>query len=427
MKQLHHALTLTTLALLATAACTKETTLPERTETEISSTGGTALSAAGELTLQIPAGAVPDGTRVIITTDRGAHPANVVGPVFDLDTEPRVSRFSPAIRVELKNPQRDRAVQLANLDGATPVAVTDASYDSATATARGALEHFSRYGLVTTTSTPSCPESATPNSACSDEGLSCQFGQECCCGACYPSLSCTCGGGTWACAATDACLGAPIGCNTPDAGTLPDASVIPDAGVIPDGGTSTSTGCPVDETAAFGASCSDPSLACSYGVQTCCGQTFPSIFCSCDGTSFGCRPTDACLAFPTCLPVFPEVEPNDRRDTPNSTPVPVTVHGMIGHQDTDTFQFVLTSTAARLRVRTHTDPLDPTACAGLDTVMVVSTADFSWFSYVDGGESPPCASIDEPVTGGSYIVQVWTSTQAAPVPTQPYYLTVEVE
>ena len=52
-----------------------------------------------------------------------------------------------------------------------------------------------------------CP-AATPNfdDACAPDGLQCGFGQECCCGACHPSLSCTCSGGSWACFATDACF-----------------------------------------------------------------------------------------------------------------------------------------------------------------------------------------------------------------------------
>lgn len=52
-----------------------------------------------------------------------------------------------------------------------------------------------------------CP-AATPglDDSCSTDGLQCGFGEECCCGACHPSLSCTCSGGSWACFATDACF-----------------------------------------------------------------------------------------------------------------------------------------------------------------------------------------------------------------------------
>lgn len=55
-----------------------------------------------------------------------------------------------------------------------------------------------------------CPaEEPTPNAPCTDEGLTCEFGQECCCGDCFPSFSCTCLSGTWACLFTDACLAPP--------------------------------------------------------------------------------------------------------------------------------------------------------------------------------------------------------------------------
>ena len=61
-----------------------------------------------------------------------------------------------------------------------------------------------------------CPTAAPKtNGACTTAGLSCSFGQECCCGKCYPSLACTCSGSTWVCAATDACWMGPSGC--PDA------------------------------------------------------------------------------------------------------------------------------------------------------------------------------------------------------------------
>ncbi|MCB9734479.1 MAG: hypothetical protein H6745_17990 [Deltaproteobacteria bacterium] len=52
-----------------------------------------------------------------------------------------------------------------------------------------------------------CPATTPDFSAgCSTEGLSCGFGQECCCGQCYASTSCTCSDGQWACHATDACF-----------------------------------------------------------------------------------------------------------------------------------------------------------------------------------------------------------------------------
>jgi hypothetical protein len=40
-------------------------------------------------------------------------------------------------------------------------------------------------------------------------------------------------------------------------------------------------------------------LQCTYGSETCCGKTSPSMICGCHGGSWGCFYTDACLA-PRC-------------------------------------------------------------------------------------------------------------------------------
>jgi|GEM_PF-1162477 len=54
--------------------------------------------------------------------------------------------------------------------------------------------------------TASCPAEVPAGGSCTVDGLDCDYGQECCCGDCFPSTSCTCAGGTWACLATDACF-----------------------------------------------------------------------------------------------------------------------------------------------------------------------------------------------------------------------------
>jgi hypothetical protein len=52
-----------------------------------------------------------------------------------------------------------------------------------------------------------CPAAGDLNNmACSEEGLTCNVGQECCCGECFPSLRCTCTGGQFSCYYTDACM-----------------------------------------------------------------------------------------------------------------------------------------------------------------------------------------------------------------------------
>ena len=72
-----------------------------------------------------------------------------------------------------------------------------------------------------------CPSSIEPNSGCTGD-MTCNIGQECCCGACHPSMVCTCGGGKWGCYATDACLIPPDTC-APDVVADPAGEVAPDA------------------------------------------------------------------------------------------------------------------------------------------------------------------------------------------------------
>ncbi len=62
-----------------------------------------------------------------------------------------------------------------------------------------------------------CPPAAPIGQACSQDGLHCEYGTECCCGQCHPSLVCQCGGGQFGCYYTDACL-------------IPDCPDVVDAG-----------------------------------------------------------------------------------------------------------------------------------------------------------------------------------------------------
>lgn len=56
--------------------------------------------------------------------------------------------------------------------------------------------------------TSSCPAEPPVGGDCSagEEALECEWGEECCCGECYPSMVCSCTNGSWACMATDACM-----------------------------------------------------------------------------------------------------------------------------------------------------------------------------------------------------------------------------
>ncbi len=51
-----------------------------------------------------------------------------------------------------------------------------------------------------------CPAEPFSTEACDQEGASCNYGTECCCGTCYPSTFCNCSRGQWACGSSDACM-----------------------------------------------------------------------------------------------------------------------------------------------------------------------------------------------------------------------------
>jgi hypothetical protein len=81
-----------------------------------------------------------------------------------------------------------------------------------------------------------CPvEQPMPGGTCTVEGTSCSWGTETCCGKTHPSFLCSCMGGSWACAYSDACMGARFMCpdvTDSDAGPGPEQDV-----VTPDGPT----------------------------------------------------------------------------------------------------------------------------------------------------------------------------------------------
>lgn len=122
---------------------------------------------------------------------------------------------------------------------------------------------------------------------------SCEYGEECCCGACSPSIVCACDGAIWSCHATDACLACI------DAGGAED--VAGDAGPA-DAGPADATdatgdvqapSCPAEAPIGVGV-CGEPTT-CEYGEECCCGQCYPSLVCSCGAAGWSCYATDACM------------------------------------------------------------------------------------------------------------------------------------
>ena len=58
----------------------------------------------------------------------------------------------------------------------------------------------------------SCPTTQPRGrESCSDDGQVCEYGEECCCGQCFPSYSCVCSEDVWSCSYTDACFAPSCG------------------------------------------------------------------------------------------------------------------------------------------------------------------------------------------------------------------------
>lgn len=83
-----------------------------------------------------------------------------------------------------------------------------------------------------------------------------------------------------------------------DVPLLPD---LPDLYVGPDVSPPVLSGeCAAEPTP--GGSCVPSVGQCSWGTETCCGKTYPSLVCSCDGGQWSCYYTDACLLPPGGCP-----------------------------------------------------------------------------------------------------------------------------
>jgi len=271
-----------TVSALVWAGCSKDVLFQEVTQTSVSASGGRAVSADGDLQLDVPQGTLQTATKITIRTVRDStNHASLAKPIYDLSADPPVTEFDPVIEIRFVNvPDDGRKYVLVNTDQATPVEVAGSTHDQAARTVRGTLSHFSGYSIAPEGPAWECPpEDEAIGASCSEEGARCDYGQECCCGQCYTAFTCTCSGGSLGCMYTDACL-------------IP--SCPGDAGVSNDAG---SEACPATEP--IGESCSTDGLQCNYGQECCCGQCYNAIECTCQGTSFACMYTDACL-IPGC-------------------------------------------------------------------------------------------------------------------------------
>ncbi len=79
---------------------------------------------------------------------------------------------------------------------------------------------------------PSIPPDTGDSCVGFENNLTCEFGEECCCGQCFPSLICECSGGQWGCFFSDACL-APCPTDSPTEASPTEAPPTP-AGTEPE-------------------------------------------------------------------------------------------------------------------------------------------------------------------------------------------------
>ena len=323
---------LLTLPLLVAACHDKVVSLDEVTQTQLDATGGRALSAGGELTVAFAAGTLTANSVVTIRTDRKSAVTGLASPAVDLTVEPPAAAFDPPVALTIDVGPNGREVAIVNLDTGAPITVASSTYDAVTGEAHASLTHFSRYAAVGTVPSNACPASF-PSGACTTPDLRCEYGQECCCGRCHPERVATCSGGQWAGMYTDACLGAALctDAGTPTCPANAPTGACTDEGLTCEYGeecccgqcspsiVSTCSGgrwatrstdaclrpaCPDAGPAACPASlpsggCADEGLTCEYGEECCCGQCFPSLVATCSGGQWGAHNTDACLR-PAC-------------------------------------------------------------------------------------------------------------------------------
>ena len=103
--------------------------------------------------------------------------------------------------------------------------------------------------------------------------VTCEYGEECCCGECHPSIVCSCSGGTWSCHATDACMIA--GCPCHDDTECED-----------------SQGCTAPDDPQACGICMEPESTCTADVD--CAET-PGTVCDIPTSGCFCEPVPQCV------------------------------------------------------------------------------------------------------------------------------------
>ena len=133
------------LAALAATGCTDDLNLLEQTVNPIDQTGGTAVSADGLLTVELPPNAVDGPTAVVITTRRDIEGDDLASLVYQLEPEGIDFGASVTLRIETTEVANEEVVvEQVDEDGQT-IAVLQTNGDGSAAEA--SLDHFSFYSL----------------------------------------------------------------------------------------------------------------------------------------------------------------------------------------------------------------------------------------------------------------------------------------
>ena len=386
-------------ALTALMGCAQDLTVGPETTTRIGSTGGTATSHDGLLSLQFAQDALfVDTTISIRMIEESGTNGLAASGVYELS--PSGLAFEGPVKITIDVPPLQEDLVIANFDGPVPVALPGAVYDPATGRATAELRHFSRYGLWRRWL---CQDGGCPSPASSgpDGGIvpdtSPIFFNDATVPVIDVGTTPTLDGGF---------IPVPDGgfIPGPDGGFIPvpDGGFIPgpDGGFIPvpDGGFTPvpDSGLPLPPDAGFVV---DGGLIFDSGISP---------------------PVDA-----GGLGYVLEVEPNDLSTTAHLIGTSGTILGAIAPAgDEDWFRVTLpTGTAYRISASTHTRLNDRSSCSGIDTLVSVYDDNQMLLSSNNDFNGTPCSRVDILAMGGQTIylqVQEARTGQQA-----PYFLTVE--
>jgi hypothetical protein len=174
---------------MVASACSKDVVLlSERTVTSIGTSGGRAVSAGGEMSLDFEAGALTAEQEITIETNRARQVPRQKSLIYELG--PDGLAFQRAVTITIRAPaaEADEELAIANVDGAYPEVLDTSVWDRERGELSAVLEHFSSYAVVSVYNPcaahacgegcticdpldPICTEPAPAAKACNRSGL----------------------------------------------------------------------------------------------------------------------------------------------------------------------------------------------------------------------------------------------------------------